>query len=150
MTPEILEYLKGQRVGVFAIEMLDGSPHAATVHFANTDELVFIFETEKGYRKTEALVGREISRASMVVGSNESEMKTLQLDGTAQLLADEKLKMVYLAKFPKKQGKLHDPNAVMFMFTPTWWRFTDWTAPEGKIVVTSDGNKTVTPRAKKS
>lgn len=137
MPQGILEYLKGQRVCVFAIEMMDGSPHAATVHFANTDEPVFVFETEKGYRKTEALFGREISRTSMVVGSNEGDMKTLQLDGVAQL-ADEKLKEIYLAKFPKKQGKLDDPKAVMFTFKPTWWRFTDWTAPGGKMITTSD------------
>jgi general stress protein 26 len=138
MSPEILAYLKGQQVCVFAIEMPDGSPHAATIHFANTDEPVFVFETEKGYRKTEALFGRDVSRATMVVGSNEGDMKTFQMDGTAQLLKDDAKKEFYLTKFPQKRGKLDNPKVVMFTFTPTWWRFTDWTKPEGKTILTSD------------
>jgi len=35
---KILDYLKDQRVGVLAVEMLDGSPHGATVHFAHTED----------------------------------------------------------------------------------------------------------------
>ena len=33
-TSEIAEYLKEERIGVLAVEMLDGSPHAATVHYS--------------------------------------------------------------------------------------------------------------------
>ena len=147
MPVEILEYLKTQRVAVLAVEMMDGSPHAATVHFAhNDDPLFFVFETEKGYRKTEPLFGREVSRASLVVGFDESNLQTLQLDGTVQLLKDDSQRGPYLAKFPSKQGKLDDPDVVMFAFTPTWWRFTDWTRPEGKTIINSDGTVTVVPK----
>jgi len=147
MTQEILDYLKENRVCVFGIEMMDGSPHAATIHFANTDEPVFVFETEKGYRKAEALEGRGVSRATMVVGSNEGNMKTLQLDGEAQLLKDTSLTDIYLTKFPEKKNKLDNPKVLMFSFKPTWWRFTDWTRPEGKTITTSDGRIVVIPRS---
>jgi general stress protein 26 len=142
MNSEILNYVKSQRVGVIALEMLDGSPHAATVHFAHTENpLQFFFETYRDYRKSEPLFGREISRASFVIGSDESNMKTLQIDGEVRLMKEEERKLfdeIYLGKFPNKKAKSDDPKFVRFMFIPKWWRFTDWTKPEGKLILTSE------------
>jgi general stress protein 26 len=142
MRKEILDYLRTQRVGVLAVEMMDGSPHAATVHFSHTeDPFVFYFETYREYRKAEALFGKKQSRASFVVGANESDMKTLQLDGIVQLLTSEEIKnfgSLYLEKFPNKKEKSHDPKFIFFKFTPYWWRFTDWTTPQGKVILTSE------------
>lgn len=141
MQQHILDYLKTQRVGVLAVEMLDGAPHAATVHFAHTDEpVVFYFETDRRYRKSEPLFAWEAVRASLVIGVEESTMKTLQLDGTARLVkADEKqlFEEVYFQKFSEKKAKYSGPDVVAFSFTPTWWRFTDWTTPQGKQIWTS-------------
>jgi general stress protein 26 len=138
MVKESLEYLKTQRVGVLAVEMLDGSPHAATVHFAHAENpLVFYFETYREYRKAEPLLGRKTTRASFVVGSTEENMKTLQLDGNIELIQPEEKDFydsVYLGKFPEKKEKSKDPKFVFFKFTPTWWRFTDWKTPEGKKI----------------
>jgi general stress protein 26 len=142
MNQEILGYIQSQRVGVLAVEMLDGSPHAATLHFAHTENpFVFFFKTHQGYRKTEPLLGRQISRASFVVGSDESNMRTLQLDGEVRVVNEEEYQLfdkVFLGKFKDKKGKLADPESVCFIFTPTWWRFTDWTKPTGKSIVTSE------------
>lgn len=147
MDEKILDYLHTQRVGVLAVEMLDGSPHAATVHVAQADSpLIFYFETYRHYRKSEALFGRATSRASLVIGADERDMKTLQFDGTIRLVtAEEKAEFdrVYFAKFPEKKEKSIDPKYVFFSFTPTWWRFTDWTTPQGKTVITSDGQSIV-------
>lgn len=140
MQRSILDYIKSQRVGVLAVEMLDGSPHVATLHFAHTEEpLVFYFKTNKNYRKSEPLLGREKSRASFVIGSDEDEMKTVQLDGEVEIikLEDEGLNS-YFGKFPEKKEKPIDSDAVFFKFTPTWWRFTDWKTPQGKMVITSE------------
>ena len=143
MKQEILDYVKTQRVGVLAVEMLDGSPHAATVHFAHTDDpLVFFFETDRAYRKSEPLFGREKTRASVVLGFDESNAKTLQLDGEVWLIRPEEKEWfdtVYWQKFPEKKEKsTANPNAVYFKFTPSWWRFTDWTTPQGKMILTSE------------
>lgn len=141
MPPEILNYLSTQRVGVLAVEMLDGSPHAATVHFAHTETpLLFLFETEKAYRKAEAVLGRASSRASFVVGTSEEEGKTFQLDGTVELLKpeEENLKVRYLEKFPAKLPKSEQGKYIFFKFTPTWWRFTDWHTPQGKLILSSN------------
>lgn len=141
MNQSILDYIKTQRVGVLAVEMFDGSPHAATVHFAHTeDPLVFYFETYREYRKAESLFGRDKTRASFVIGSDESNMKTLQLDGIIELLkpTEEVGESIYLGKFPEKKEKAKDPKFVFFKLTPTWWRFTDWTNPEGKTILLSE------------
>ncbi|MEK7649910.1 MAG: pyridoxamine 5'-phosphate oxidase family protein [Patescibacteria group bacterium] len=141
MRQEILDYLKTQKIGVLAVEMPDGSPHAATVHFAHTeDPFEFFFETYRDSRKAEALLAKETVRASFVVGVDEKNMKTLQLDGTIRVAKpDEKevFDAIYLAKFPSKKEKSNDPIFMYFKFTPSWWRFTDWTAPEGKLILTS-------------
>jgi uncharacterized protein YhbP (UPF0306 family) len=142
MPPDILNYLRSQDLCVFAIEMMDGSPHAATVHFANSEyPFLFFFETDQTYRKSEALFGRPISRASIVIGVDGVNKRTLQIDGEARLLKDEEkesFKKVYYGKFPKKAEKPASPDPVFFMFTPTWWRFTDYMDPAGKRILASD------------
>lgn len=142
MNQLVLEYLKKQRVCVLAVEMLDGSPHAATVHFAHTDSpFSFYFETNREYRKSEPLFGKDETRASLVIGSDESSAQTLQLDGIARLLNEDERDIfdsVYLGKFPEKKAKSLDSKFVRFTFTPTWWRFTDWTNPEEKVIIYSE------------
>ena len=142
MDKEILDYLNTQRIAVLAVEMPDGSPHSATVHFAHeADPFVFFFETAKDYRKSQALFGKPIVGASLVIGFDENNMKTFQMDGEAQLLQPnemEHFEKVYYGKFPTKKGKRYGSDPVFFKFTPTWWRWTDWTAPGGKIILTSD------------
>ncbi len=142
MKKEIIDFIQSQRTCVLAIEMLDGSPHASTVHFAYDEKTdTFFFETNRAYRKYESLSGREITRASLVIGTDESNMKTLQLDGEVKLVKEgEEKKLfeeVYFSKFPNKKAKALDPELVFFSFKTTWWRFTDWTQPQGKVILTS-------------
>lgn len=140
MYQEMLAFLRTKRVGVISVEMLDGSPHGAAVHFAHTEKpLAFIFLTDRKYRKSEPLLNRGITRASLVIGSSEDEMKSLQIDGEAALSEDQELKKIYFSKFPDKLGKYQGPDDIFFTFTPTWWRYTDWRKPEGKVILTSDG-----------
>lgn len=142
MNQDVLNFIKEKRVGVIALEMLDGSPHAATVHYANTDDpLMFFFETDPQYRKAGPLVGRELSRASLVIGSDESDMRTLQIDGQARVIkAEEKALFdeIYYGKFPEKLAKFANREMVFFALIPTWWRYTDWTRPEGNLILSSE------------
>ncbi len=141
MDQSILDYLKTQRVCVLSVEMIDGAPHAATVHFAHAESpLVFFFETNRDYRKAEPLLTRPSVRASVVIGSNEGDMRTLQMDGAARMVTPAEqdiFRDIYLGKFPAKEKNSTDPRVIPFMFTPAWWRFTDWTRPEGKRIFSS-------------
>jgi uncharacterized protein YhbP (UPF0306 family) len=142
MNQEILDYLSAEKVGVLAVEMLDGSPHAATIHFAYSDNpSVFFFLTEKTTRKAESFLQREVSRASFVVGADESRMQTLQLDGEVQALSAEDLELfnsVYVTKYVSRKEKIQDPKSVAFKFIPKWWRYTNWSGPNGKIILSSE------------
>ena len=136
MPQEAQDFIQTQRTGVIAVKMLDGTPHAATVHVAyRSDPACFIFLTSPKYRKLEPLRAGE-TPASFVIGTTEELNKTLQMDGIAKLEDTEDLRNVYFAKFPEKLDK--HPDNVFFTFMPTWWRFTDWTAPKGKMILTSD------------
>jgi len=140
MDKDILEYLKSQNVCVVAVEMPDGSPHGATVHFAHAeDPFTLLFLTSSTYRKSEALKAKESVRATVVIGSNEGDMKTFQLDGVASLLPKgDALEETYFMKFPEKREKYEGSHDIFFTFTPTWWRFSDWTQPSGKAIRTSE------------
>src|SRR6201995_3196191 len=103
MDENIFEYLDTQRVCVLAVEMPDGSPHAATVHFAYAKEpLEFVFKTERSYRKVEPLLEKDEVRASLVIGMQEEEMKTLQMDGIVSLTDHPEHINTYHGKFTDK------------------------------------------------
>lgn len=139
ITDKIKEFLNSQNVGVFAIEMLDGSPHGATVHFAYTESpLRIIVLTEKDYRKSEPLLNRKESRATFVFGFEEGKnSKTFQLDGIARVLKKDERPLIdiYFNKFPKKKKYDGDPDNVWCVFIPTWWRFSDWSSGEKEITL---------------
>jgi len=142
MLPEIIEFINSQRICVLALEMLDGSPHGSTVHYAYDEKSgTFFFETYSTYRKGEVLAKKSTVRASIVIGVDESNMKTLQLDGEARLITSEEKEnydKVYFEKFPNKKEKSVDPKFVFFCFTPKWWRYTDWTKKDGKKIICSE------------
>lgn len=142
LCPELLAFLSAQRVGVLAVQMPDGRPHGATVHFAHDDEpLVFTFETDDRYRKYEPLAAGNPVPATFVTGFTEGASKTVQCDGVAQLISTDSPHVAsYLKKFPEKVAKAQGEHVVWVSFTPTWWRFTDWTLPEGKTIWLSDGS----------
>lgn len=135
MNPEVLEYISAYEICVLAVEMPDGSPHAATVHYAPSgDEPTFVFMTHPKSRKGEAIVGKESVRVTLVIGFKEDNVqRTFQADGIVRLLKDDEtvLKEAYLTRFPGKDQKFKED--IFFKFTPTWWRLTTW----------SEGNKTI-------
>ena len=143
MPQEVIDFINSQFLSVLAVEMMDGSPHAATVHVALSEQpLMFLFETYRPYRKCEALFGREKSRASLVIGFDENNRKTLQMDGEVELLKTDTdmllFNKVYFKKFPNKKEKMRDEKFVYFSFVPKWWRFTDWESPGGKRILSSE------------
>lgn len=136
MQVAVLEFLKTQRIGVLAIAMPDGTPHGSTLHFACVEKpLSFVFLSAPDSEKIETLK-KAPTPASFVVGVNEEVMKTVQMRGVAQLADTESIRRAYFETFPEKLNK--HPDSIFFTFIPTWWRFTDWTHPEGKKIYTSD------------
>ncbi|MES2994671.1 MAG: pyridoxamine 5'-phosphate oxidase family protein [Patescibacteria group bacterium] len=138
MPEEALAFLTANRIGVISVEMPNGAPHGATVHFAyQKDPFTFVFLTDRTYRKVEPMLDGKEARTSFVVGTDEAQMKTMQLDGIARLTDSDEHKDVYFERFPEKQAKAGDPDDAFIVFTPTWWRYTDFKASGGKLVVES-------------
>lgn len=138
MNQEIINYINSQHIGILAVEMLDGAPHAATIHFAFSDQTgeVYIM-TERKYRKCEPIIQNGQARASFVTGTSEEEMKTVQMDGVVKF-ADKENYQLYFDKFPEKEKWFKEPEVVILAFTPTWWRFTDMKAEGGKKIISSE------------
>jgi uncharacterized protein YhbP (UPF0306 family) len=143
MNEQILNFIKSKRVGVLAVQMPDGSPHAATIHFAYEEEpLVFLFETSPETKKASVFKIKQETEASFVIGTDAADTKTLQMNGIAKavtLVEKENFEEKYFGRFPEKKGK--HANQFSFIFTPTWWRFTDWNTPEGKKILSSDSHE---------
>ncbi len=135
MNQQAILYAHNQRVGVLAVEMPNGSPHGATMHFAaDGDATHFYFRTSPHYRKAEALQQNNTCRATLVIGVDENDMKSMQMDGIARACRADEMQTfnsIFLKKFAEKQEK---PDELAFVFIPTWWRFADWTGAEGKQV----------------
>ena len=143
MRKAVLEYLRTQRTGVLAVEMQDGSPHATPMHFAHCEgPFIFYFETNRKYRKAEAFQNEKKNRASLVLGGDESTMKIFQVDGTIEVISNEEKEnfdTVYFGKFPEKKEKAkNNPDSLSFKFIPTWWKFSDFKHPDGKLVIESE------------
>lgn len=136
---EVLDFLRGSRVGVLSVLLKDGSPHGATVHFSHQENPTkLFFLTDRTYKKCEALLGGATARASFVLGVSEEEMKTLQLDGTIRIVSDAgelaALKVLHFKKIPTAKEYEDDPDSVFLEFIPAWWQYTDYkTEPEKRI-----------------
>lgn len=141
MPKEVVDFIQSQFLSVLSLEMPDGSPHGATVHFAyDGNSKLFLFETYNTHLKAKPLLSKKETRASLVIGFGEKERKTLQIDGVARLLKDDNEEIlfhkIYFKKFPNKKSQ--DKNFIFFVVEPRWWRFTNWDAPGGKLVLTSE------------
>lgn len=139
MDERINNFLTAERLGVLAVELLDGSPHAATMHFAHIAEpFTILFVTSKSYRKAERILQSGETRASFVVGVSEQSLKTMQIDGIIRSITDEQTINSYLQKFPEKKEKIDNPEELLLALTPTWWKFEDYKAPEGQKTIESN------------
>src|SRR5690554_4884116 len=86
---EALFFLSTNRVCSLTTLLKDGSPHAAALHYSNTeDPWILYFSTENTSRKCEALLDGGVSKASVVVGFSEEEWITLQMDGEVRIITD--------------------------------------------------------------
>lgn len=138
MNEQIVNYINSQRIAVLAVEMPDGSPHAATIHFGNVeDPMRFIILTEKTTRKCESIIANGKCRASLVLGQDTETMQTLQMDGTLESTTDEAILNAYLQKFPNMKDRSEDPDGIVLVFTPTWWRYSDYKAAGGPQIITN-------------
>ncbi len=139
MQQQILDYIKSQRIAVLGMQKLDSAPHSATIHYGYTDDpLSFIILTSRTSKKCEALVANGKCKGSLVLGTSEEDMRTMQLEGDVEFTEDPTILDAYFARFPEKWDK-YSPGGhdAFLLFTPTWWRYSDYKA-EGQKIFSSE------------
>ncbi len=139
MTQEIKDFLGQNRIAVVTILLPDGSPHGATVHYSHINEPLEIYvSTDKNSKKCQALQTGESAKASCVIGFNEEEMKTMQMDGDITQITDaEELRRVdaiHYAKHPHAAKYKDAPERVTLKFIPIWWRYSDYKATPRQFI----------------
>ena len=120
MDQKIVDFLNSERVAVLATMLADGTPYTSAMHFIYHDGALY-FSTQPTSRKVKDLNG--ITKASVTAGFSEKDWVTVQLDGTLE--KSELATELHLAKYPE-DAKHIGGEAVVFKFTPTWWRYSDF------------------------
>ncbi|MBI4817112.1 MAG: pyridoxamine 5'-phosphate oxidase family protein [Deltaproteobacteria bacterium] len=130
---ELVTFLRGYKLAVEATTSRAGSPQAAVVGFAVSDQLELIFDTLESTRKYENL--RADPRIAMVVGWDHEI--TVQLEGVADFPVGEELeriRQVYFVPYPDGRDRLSWPGITHVRVRPSWVRFSDFTVDPPKIV----------------
>ena len=82
----VIDFIENHRVGVLAVALSDGTPHAATLHYSSQVERPsFFFSVDRNSRKCRDMVPDKRVGASLVIGFDETEMVTFQADGLVQV-----------------------------------------------------------------
>ncbi len=138
MTQEIEDFLTTSRIGVLAVLLKDGSPHAATVHYSHQNKPLTLYVSTRGNsRKCEALSDNNSIKAAFVIGFSEDDMLTLQMDGDVRKATSEELEAIYTLhykKHPHAEQYKDKPETTFLIFTPTWWRFSDYSGTTPRFV----------------
>jgi len=131
MNQTIEGFLSKNRISVLSVVLPDGSSHSAALHYSHVDNpLKFYFSTKRSSRKCEGLQDGKSAKASLVVGFNEEEWITMQLNGEVKIVinSDElaAIKAVHYMKHPGSKKYENDPESIFLEFIPNWWRYTDF------------------------
>jgi pyridoxine/pyridoxamine 5'-phosphate oxidase len=129
---ELAAFLKRHRYAVQSSVSPTGSPQAAVVGVAVTDELELVFDTLGTSRKAANL--RQNTRIALVVGWDDEQ--TVQLEGIADEPTGAELarcKAAYFAAFPDGPEREAWPDITYFRVRPTWARYSDF-RPGGEVV----------------
>lgn len=138
MDPTALKFIEKERVCVISVVLADGSPHSAVVHYSYEPEPLRLFIQTYPTTKVQAVSEQGGSaKAALVIGFDEKEFVTLQMRGFVRIVSDQKsldhIYKVHYAKHPDTE-KYKGPSTVFFEFTPTWWRYSDFSADPEKTV----------------
>jgi general stress protein 26 len=129
---QLIAFIRKHRLGVEASVAATGTPQAAVVGIAVSDDLELVFDTLASTRKCANL--RRDPRVAFVIGWDEEQ--TVQLEGVADEPAGAelaRLQAVYFAAFPDGPSRLSWPGITYFRVRPTWVRYSDFRAGESIV-----------------
>ncbi|MFG2329093.1 pyridoxamine 5'-phosphate oxidase family protein [Streptomyces sp. NPDC048604] len=121
---ELLDFLRSHKLAVEASVTSDGTPQAAVVGYAVSDDLELVFDTLESSRKFHNL--STDPRIALVIGWGDT---TLQLEGLADFpLGPERdrLQEMYFATYPDGRDRLAWPGITFVRVRPRWVRYSDF------------------------
>lgn len=127
MDERIDNFLERHRLAVLTVMMPDGSLHSSTCHFAHRGEPWQIYiVTEEKSRKCLPLQDNKIAKAAMVVGFSEEEWVELQMNGELRMYKTGFDYDTGKESFEDKFGGQMKSEKVVLIFTPTWYRYSEF------------------------
>ncbi len=123
---ELIAFLRRYKLAVQASVAADGSPQAAVVGIAVSDQLEIIFDTLESTRKYENL--RADPRIALVIGWDDAV--TVQLQGTVDFPEGaelERIRECYFVPYPDGRERLAWPGITHARVRPSWLRYSDFT-----------------------
>ncbi|MDQ0843483.1 MULTISPECIES: pyridoxamine 5'-phosphate oxidase family protein [unclassified Streptomyces] len=133
---ELVWFLRRNRLAVQASAAPDGSPQAAVVGFAVSDDLEIVFDTVETTRKSLNL--RADPRIALVIGWDDAI--TVQIEGLADFPAGAELTRLqecYFRVYPDGRDRLSWPGITHVRVRPTWVRYSDFTQEPPHVVEVS-------------
>lgn len=130
----LLAFLRQEPYAVQASVSAAGTPQAALIGVAVSEQFEIVFDTLGSTRKAENL--RSNPNIALVFGSAAAgTVRSVQLEGTAgELPAAHPLVELYLSRFPDGRDRLGWPGITWFRVTPTWLRYSDFAQDPPAIV----------------
>lgn len=132
----LLEFMRLHRLAVQTSASATGSPQAALVGFAVTDQFEIVFDTLQTTRKAQNL--RKNLRIALVIGGWVSgDERTVQYEGEADepFGAElERLKEVYYSVYPDGRSRASWPGLIYVRARPNWIRYSDYNCNPPEIV----------------
>ncbi len=122
---ELIDFVRARGLGVIASRGPNGSPQAALVGIAATDQGELVFDCSRGSRKF-ANIERAPSIA-LVVGWDDEI--TVQIEGHGDVLSGvdlERCKAEYFEQYPDGQDRAESPEIAHVRVTPRWVRYADY------------------------
>ncbi|ALC22509.1 pyridoxamine 5'-phosphate oxidase family protein [Streptomyces pristinaespiralis] len=133
---ELVWFLRRNRLAVQASAAPDGSPQAAVVGFAVSDDLEIVFDTVETTRKSLNL--RADPRIALVIGWDDAV--TVQIEGLADFPAGAELARLqecYFRVYPDGRDRLSWPGITYVRVRPAWVRYSDFTQEPPHVVEVS-------------
>jgi general stress protein 26 len=130
---ELIRFLRKYKLGVQASVAADGTPQAAVVGIAVSDQLEIIFDTLESTRKYRNL--RADPRIALVIGWDDEI--TAQLEGVVDFPTGaelERIRECYFITYPDGRDRLAWPGITHARVRPTWVRYSDFTKDPPLIV----------------
>ena len=120
---ELVEFITACDLAVVSYLSAEGTPQSAVVAIAPTTDLEIVFDTVSSSRKYRNLKARPQCSIAMWIGE-----VTLQYEGIAEEVEDDRYKEAYFKKMPDGRDRLTWPGIAYFVVRPKWIRYSDFDA----------------------